>query len=58
MSESGNVVFSTFGQTMVLLHQVSAKYKDKVVRDPDFTSKLESGLKLASYLIPGGYYLE
>ena len=35
------------------LRQLLARYEDMVVRDPDFTSKLESGLRLASYLVPG-----
>ena len=39
------------------LGQISAKYGDVIVKDPDFTSKLESALKVASYLIPGRWAL-
>jgi len=45
-------------KSAVLLRQLVARYEDTVVKDPDFTSKLESTLKVASYIIPGAHLLE
>ena len=39
--------------TLSLLRQAASKYEDMIVRDPGFTSNLESALKVASYIIPG-----
>lgn len=41
-----------------MLRQAAARYEDMIVKDPDFTSKLESALKVASFLIPGAHYKE
>ena len=35
------------------MRKLVVKYEDTIVKDPDFTSKLESTLKVASYIIPG-----
>lgn len=34
------------------------KYQQLIVRDPDLTYKLETGLRVVSYLFPGGRVLE
>lgn len=49
---------STVFQSATMVHQAAAKYEDMIVKDPNFTSNLESALKVASYIIPGAHYLE
>ncbi len=44
---------SSVRESVKLLRTAVTKYEDTVVGDPDFTSKLESTLKVASYIIPG-----
>lgn len=36
------------------LRELMSKYADMVVKDPALTSKIESALRLASYVLPGG----
>ena len=33
--------------------ELARRYEELVVRDPDLAGRLESGLRLASYLVPG-----
>ena len=47
--------FATVSKSATILRQLAAKYEDVVVKDPDFTSQLESTLKVASYIIPGAH---
>ena len=47
----------TFLHSVTMLRQAAAKYEDMIVKDPNFTSNLESALKVASYIIPGAHYL-
>ena len=49
---------AVFARTLAALRELTGRYEDMIVADPDFTSKLESGLRLASYLLPGGLQLE
>ena len=34
------------------------KYQQLIVRDPELAYKLETGLRVVSYLFPGGHVLE
>ncbi len=57
-SRRENAFKSTLRQSLSLLCQAAARYEDMIVKDPDFTSKLETVLRVASYIIPGAHYLE
>ena len=46
-------LLSEVGGSLQLMRKLVVKYEDTIVKDPDFTSKLESTLKVASYIIPG-----
>lgn len=46
-------IISSVRRSVQLLRQLAGKYEDTIVRDPDLTTKLESTLKVASYIIPG-----
>ena len=48
---------SKFSRVGAMLRQAAAKYEDLIVRDPDFTSKLESWLKATAYILPGAHQL-
>ena len=45
-------------KSVLLLRHLAAKYEDTIVKDQEFTSKLESSLKAASYIIPGAHYFK
>ena len=42
-----------FSRSTYLLKQLCARYGEAVMKNPEFVSKVESALKLASYLVPG-----
>lgn len=48
---------SSLRRSMAVLRQAAAKYEEVIVKDPDFTSKLETVLRVASYILPGAHYL-
>lgn len=48
---------SSLRKSMAMLRQAAAKYEEVIVKDPDFTSKLETVLRVASYILPGAHYL-
>lgn len=53
-----NALKSSLRQSLALLRHAAARYEDMIVKDPEFTSKLETVLRVASYIIPGAHYLE
>ena len=40
-------------RVLQVLRQLAGRYEEMVVKDPELTSKIESALRVASYLIPG-----
>ena len=51
--------FSTAAvRTLAVLRELSERYQEMVVKDPEFTSKIETVLRLASYIIPGALQIE
>lgn len=51
--------FSTAAvRTLAVLRELAGRYKEMVVKDPEFTSKIETVLRLASYVIPGALQIE
>ena len=46
--------FPVIARAVSALRAAMARYQDMVVKDPDFASKLETGLRFVSYLVPGG----
>ena len=55
MSTAGETERSGSRGLASLLQGACEAYGNTIVKDPDFTSKLETGLRIASYLIPGGH---
>ena len=51
----GSTLKSTLRQCIAVIGQAGARYEDLIVKDPDFTSKLETVLRVASYIIPGAH---
>lgn len=37
--------------------ELAHRYEELVVRDPDLAGRVEAGLRLASYFLPGAHYL-
>ena len=51
--------FSTAAvRTLAVLRELAGRYQEMVVKDPEFTSKIETVLRLASYVIPGALQIE
>lgn len=42
-------------RVLSVVRQLAGRYEEMVVKDPELTSKIESALRVASYLIPGAH---
>lgn len=42
-------------RTLAVLREVAGRYEEMVVKDAEMTAKIESALRLASYIVPGGH---
>lgn len=49
---------SSLRQCVSMVRRAAANYEDMIVKDPQFTSKLETALRIASYIIPGAHQIE
>lgn len=49
---------ATLQRLLATCGELVEKYQQMTVRDPELTYKLETGLRVLSYLFPGGHILE